>query len=288
MGKDKESGKAFFKRMEKTYPNEFRADDSVLFCKMCDVPVTATQKCQVEQHRKTGKHASSIARKNKTGDNKTQTLLTTVKNDTADNDRDAIEFHKDLAKAFAQANIPFHKITHPAVKELFEKHTKYALPSVFTLRNKYLPQLFDETLTKLKQIAADQFIWVSLDESTDCEQRYVVNFVFGVLGVVKEFGRSYLFASKVLDAVNNSAIAAFFDECINELGVQKCKVLLCLTDAAAYMICAMDALIILYPKMIHFTCAAHGLHRVAEYVRDEHKDVNKLISNVKKMLTKVK
>lgn len=219
MGKDKEGDALFFKRMANTYPNEFRADDSVLFCKMCDIAVTASQKSQVEQHRKTGKHVSSITRKNKTGDNKNQTLLTTMKNDIADTDRNAVEFQKDLTKAFAQANIPFHKITHPAIKELFEKHTKkYALPSVFTLRNKYLPQLFDETVTKMKQIAADQFIWVSLDESTDCEQRYVVNFVFGVMGVMKEFGRSYLFASKVLDAVNNGTIATFFDECINELG----------------------------------------------------------------------
>lgn len=75
---------------------------------------------------------------------------------------------------------------------------------------------------------------------------------------------------------------------MSSIGVEKSKVLLCLTDAAAYMICAMDALNVLYPKMVHFTCAAHGLHRVAEYVREEHKDVNKLISNVKKMMTKVR
>lgn len=42
----------------------------------------------------------------------------------------------------------------------------------------------------------------------------------------------------------------------------------------------------LYPKLIHETCLAHGLHRVAEAVREEHPLVNKLISVGKKMFLK--
>lgn len=53
------------------------------------------------------------------------------------------------------------------------------------------------------------------------------------------------------------------------------------------MCCAMRSLQVLYPKMIHFTCSAHGLHRLAEFIRDEFSDVNKLISSVKKIFTKV-
>lgn len=49
----------------------------------------------------------------------------------------------------------------------------------------------------------------------------------------------------------------------------------------------MRALKVLYPNMIHVTCAAHGLHRVAEFIRDQYDHVNKLISEVKKVLTKV-
>lgn len=44
-----------------------------------------------------------------------------------------------------------------------------------------------------------------------------MNFGFGALGVELERGRSYLFTSKVLDAVNHSTIATFFDETMNEL-----------------------------------------------------------------------
>lgn len=71
------------------------------------------------------------------------------------------------------------------------------------------------------------------------------------------------------------------------LGVGREKVLLFVSDAAPYMVAAGIALRVLYPKMIHATCAAHGLHRVADFIKDEFDDVNDLISNVKKMFTKV-
>lgn len=61
-----------------------------------------------------------------------------------------------------------------------------------------------------------------------------------------------------------------------------------MTDAAPYMVAAGKALNVLYPKMIHLTCTAHGLHRVADFVKDNFDVVNKLISNVKKIFTKVR
>jgi len=42
------------------------------------------------------------------------------------------------------------------------------------------------------------------------------------------------------------------------------------------------ALIVLYPKMIHLTCLAHAIHRIAETVRDEFPLVDNLISETKK------
>jgi hypothetical protein len=42
----------------------------------------------------------------------------------------------------------------------------------------------------------------------------------------------------------------------------------------------------LYSKMIHVTCTAHGLHRVAEKVRSQYESVDQLISNIKKIFIK--
>jgi hypothetical protein len=43
---------------------------------------------------------------------------------------------------------------------------------------------------------------------------------------------------------------------------------------------------VLFPKMTHLTCLAHGMHRVAEAVRASYPDVDKLISNIKKVFIK--
>lgn len=49
----------------------------------------------------------------------------------------------------------------------------------------------------------------------------------------------------------------------------------------------MRSLQTLYPKMLHLTCLAHGLHRIAEYIRLEFPEVNRLISNTKAVFIKV-
>ena len=90
----------------------------------------------------------------------------------------------------------------------------------------------------------------------------------------------------MLEKVNNSSIAVVFDNAMNLLWPQKVQrenVLLCLTDAASYMVKAAMGL---YPKMTHATCLAHALHRVAEEVRESYSDVDKLIANVKKIFVK--
>lgn len=216
MPRNKESRGEFYKRIASDYPGVFRCDNSVLFCLMCDTDVAAKQASQVKQHLSTTKHSEAVERKTRSKAGGSQTLLTTL-HETTDRNRNTNEFSMDLAKCFLEANIPLHKITNPSVKRFIEKHTKYAAPSESALRQKYLPILYEETIEKLKQRAAGKYIWVSLDESTDCEQRFVANFVFGILGEEQERGRSYLFASAVLDATNSSTIAKFFDESLNDL-----------------------------------------------------------------------
>lgn len=64
------------------------------------------------------------------------------------------------------------------------------------------------------------------------------------------------------------------------------KFLLLVTDSAAYMLKAGEALTTFYNNMVHVTCMAHALHRVAEEIRLQYPDVNKVISTVKKVFLK--
>lgn len=64
------------------------------------------------------------------------------------------------------------------------------------------------------------------------------------------------------------------------------RVLLLVTDAAAYMLKAARDLQIFYPNIIHLTCLVHGFNRVAEEVRLHFPLVNTIISSVKKIFLK--
>ena len=57
------------------------------------------------------------------------------------------------------------------------------------------------------------------------------------------------------------------------------NVLLFISDSAPYMVKAGQALSVVYPKMIHFTC-------MAEVVRSNYLNVDMLISSVKKVFLK--
>ncbi|CAI6371628.1 unnamed protein product [Macrosiphum euphorbiae] len=52
------------------------------------------------------------------------------------------------------------------------------------------------------------------------------------------------------------------------------------------MVKAGTALQVFYSKMLHVTCAAHGLHRVAEQVRSHFSTVDKLIASVEQVFKK--
>lgn len=61
--------------------------------------------------------------------------------------------------------------------------------------------------------------------------------------------------------------------------------LLIVTDAAAYMLKAVRGLQTLYSKAMHLTCV-HGMHRIAECIRQELPLIDCLVANGKKCLLK--
>lgn len=115
----------------------------------------------------------NLNRKNKNSNNKAQALLLTLK--TPAENQSASVFSMDLARAFLQSNTALHKINHPSVMNFIRKYTKFAAPSETALRQKCIPEIYKETIDRMKQIAAGKYFWVSIDEAKDCEQRCVAN-----------------------------------------------------------------------------------------------------------------
>lgn len=59
-----------------------------------------------------------------------------------------------------------------------------------------------------------------------------------------------------------------------------------LSDAAPHMVKAAKCIYAFYPKMVHITCVAHGLHRIAETIRGQFPKIDELVSNTKKIFLK--
>lgn len=59
-----------------------------------------------------------------------------------------------------------------------------------------------------------------------------------------------------------------------------------LSDAAPYMTKAAHNLKPFYSNLVHVTCVAHGIHRIAEKIIDTFSDINDLINNGKKVFSK--
>lgn len=195
MPKEKETQREFNFRIVRQFPKVFRADENVLFCLLCDCNVPTKKLFGVKQHIETSKH---------------QTLVTSFQNSTPEVD----PFHMDMCQAFLEANIPLHKVSHPSIVKFLEKYTKKSVPSVSTLRNKYVDTIYEKTMADLREKVGNKCIWVSLDETTDSEQRLIGNFVFGLMEDVDEAsaerGKCYLLNVGVLKSSDATSISTFF------------------------------------------------------------------------------
>lgn len=70
-------------------------------------------------------------------------------------------------------------------------------------------------------------------------------------------------------------------------GITHEHVFLFVSGAAPYMMKTGTTLQVFYSKILHVTCASHGLHRVAVQVKSNFITVNKLIASVKQVFKKV-
>lgn len=262
------------------FPNEtFSSDNNVLYCNACDISVSTTQKFQITQHISTSKHKSNKERLVKKQVQSKQQFLTSSSSKCS--------FNIELCRAMIKADIPLAKLDNPHFKEFLEKNIGKSMPDRSTLRKNYVSTIYEETLLKIRDLIQNGPIWVSIDESTDVEGRYVGNVIVGKLN--SEPSEPILLTCENLEKCNHKTIAKLFNDSMSLIwpnNIQHEQVLLFVTDAAPYMIKAANALEVLYPKMIHLTCLAHALHRVAETVRCHYPDVDLLISTIKRIFLK--
>lgn len=263
-----------------TIDDAYTTDGKVVVCQVCDKKVGCSMKSQLEQHIKTALH-----QKNKELQCPKKQVLLTQMQPASEN---ISEFFKDLSRAFIAADIPWYRLQVPELSSFLEKYCKRKIPDESTLRKKYLDVCYEDAIRRIRDEVGVSHIWLAVDETTDTLGRYVANLVVGKLDPDSP-SRSFLISSKVLEKTNHSTVARFVNDGLKVLwpeSVPAEKVLVMCSDAAAYMLKAAVALKVFYPNLIHMSCLAHGLHRVAEEVRGSFPKVNVLVSSTKKVFVK--
>lgn len=210
-----------------------------------------------------------------------------------DNNSHQENFNRDLCNLFVGCNIPIHKLDNPLFKNFLKTYCQenQAIPSSSNLRKKYVEASYKASIECIRKNIGNNPIWFSVDETTDVKGRYIANFIIGSLQENDcTSNKGYLISVKVLDKTNNLTITRFINDTLTNFYLPQQialdNVLLMVSDAAPYMTKAAENLKIFFPKLIHCTCLAHGLNRVAETVRDEFPLVNSLVTNIKKVFVK--
>jgi hypothetical protein len=166
-----------------------------------------------------------------------------------------------MCNAMVSADIPFNKLNNKCFREFLEKYTKQAIPNESTLRKYYLADIYDQIITNIRNYISNQKIWISIDETTDVEGRYIANVIIGTLSSDNP-GKTFLLTSEVLDKANHQTICKLFDSSLFLLwleGLRRDDVLLFITDAAPYMVKAARSLDIFYTNIKLFIYSYYRL-----------------------------
>jgi hypothetical protein len=147
----------------------FTTDGVILFGKLCEVKVTAEKRYTVQQHGNIAKHKSCINREF-VAESRQRLLFEKPHSSSS-------EFFKDLCKMMVSSNIPLHKVEAASFRKFLEKYMTHPIPTESTLKKNYLASCYDDTINKIRNSVGKNKIWVSIDETSDIDGRFVTNVV---------------------------------------------------------------------------------------------------------------
>jgi hypothetical protein len=235
------------------HPGVFRVDKDVMFCNFCDLSVEWKSKSTVDGHCRSQGHIKKKQNYEINEQKKKQITITSI-NAASESKKEVIE---DLIKAFSLANIPLEKVNH--LLPFFKKYLKEggAIPQAPTLRQIYLPRVFNNHLSLFQSYFNQKPVAIIMDETTDDCSRSVVNTLFVFHQNTK------LVSVNFLERVNNSTMEGILLSILSDFNIPFTLPILFLSDSAAYMKkCYREALKPIMPQLIHVPCCAHIINLI--------------------------
>ena len=111
-------------------------------CQKCESEFTVLWKSHLEKHHNTAKHQKGTHLKSK---RKSQQLQGGEDTNTEEKKPRINKLAKDICKAFLAANIPFHKLDNPVLREFLEEYISLGMPSVRTVM-RYIDVCYQEVM----------------------------------------------------------------------------------------------------------------------------------------------
>ena len=149
-----------------------------------------------------------------------------------------------------------------------------------TLRSTYIPRLFDQHFSALKQLLLESTptpIHITADETTDCRDHSILN-------VLASFsGKTYLIDVVKMEACNHSTFNRVVLKAVAEVELPYERICGVVTDSAAYCKKAYwDILSTVFPNSTHVLCLAHIVNLAADVFQKiaEFRHVCTLISTL--------
>lgn len=101
--------------------------------------------------------------------------------------------------------MPLYNLREPLFQEFINKYTPFKAPSETAMRTVYLEKEAKIDEIKMREELKNQFIWVSIDETTDASGRFVAIVLAGALSD-NYFGKPYFLVCEQLEQVNHTTI----------------------------------------------------------------------------------
>lgn len=178
-------------------------------------------------------------------------------------------------------NIPLSKSDDPVVREFLHKRVINggSIPKSNQLRERYLPSVYEQKKTELKNLIDGKPLVVIFDETPDVEGRCVLNILFAPLELdEKGLIRAYVVDTVFLETCNHQTVSQAVVKTLQDYGVENENVIAFETDNAAYMIKAYKTVLkVLFPNSLHITCMAHIMNLVGEAFRKPFVELNQFV-----------
>lgn len=112
-----------------------------------------------------------------------------------------------------KSDIPSWKLNHQSFQNYVEKYAGRRVPDQYRIRKNVVSAVYENTISRIRSEFGDEPIWVSIDEITDVDGRYICNVIVGLLRE-ENYLKPYLLMSKELEKCNFQTIGKILIDAI--------------------------------------------------------------------------